>query len=65
MISYQYLLEKDQEYEIWYLYHQFEQFYANRPDYYAYPSKRSPEWDCFECFDGRDLGLTTSAKVII
>ena len=35
LITYHYLLEKDQEYEIWYLYHHFEQFYANRPDYFG------------------------------
>ena len=31
-------------------------------NYYECPSKRSPEWDCFECFDNRDLGFDNRCK---
>ena len=33
LIPFHYILEKDQIYEIWSLYHQFEKFYAYLPDY--------------------------------
>ena len=53
LITYHYLLEKDQEHEIWYLYHHFEQFYAN-------PTKLLIKYACCK---GQDSSENKSSKL--